>query len=602
VTETLPPPAGDAATETGAPALPPLTARVRADVLQRSQNRFSAVVGVSVVICDRTGAAAVSPIWASAYLKLLSESAPGRALIDAALAQCCAAPSPLLIPFSAESGLSVYGAPIHLNGERIGTIVIGARPPAALDLAVVAAVARRCGMDAEPLCAAAREMKAWAAARRQAVFSFVDFLADMIATLYAQSHELTTHIENLRTIHELTQLLSGTRDLQEILNVTARRVDEALRVKACAIRLLDEDTGELVIRAVHNLSQDYLNKGRVLLSDNPIDRAAFDGEAVYIEDARTDSRIRFRESAIAEGIVSGLCVGMTYRGKTLGVLRVYTGQHRAFSVNEAQLLRSIGAQAAAAITHARLNEESTRQAAVSAQMHRAGQIQRRMIPAEPPASSLLDFGMVYEPTLDVGGDFFDFLELGGGRLGIAIADVAGKGIPAALLMASVRSTLRAHARTVEAADESMMLINRQLCHDTEVHEFVTLFYGVLNRAATRLDYCNAGHEAPVRLRGEAFTPLDRGGKPIGIWPGEAYDKGTIDLSPGDTLVFATDGTIEAINFADEPMGRPRFRESMLRYRHLPAQQMAQQLLWDVRRFVGLAEQSDDIAIVVVKRR
>ncbi len=516
--------------------------------------------------------------------------------------QCCSAGEPLLIPYSVDTGVSMYGAPIHLERERLGTIVIGARPPVALDADAVGEVARRCGMDEETLRAAARDMKAWGAARRQAVFSFVDFLADTIATLYAQSHELTTHLDNLHTIHDLTQLLSGTRDLQEILDITTRRVEQALRVKACAIRLLDEETGELVIQAVHNLSEAYQNKGRVLLVDNPIDRAAFGGEAVYIADARKDPRIRFRDSAIAEGIVSGLCVGMTYRGKTLGVLRVYTGELRAFSENETQLLRSIGAQAAAAITHARLHDESVRRAALSAQLQRAGQIQRRMIPTEPPPTDLLEVGMVYEPTLDVGGDFFDFLELGGGRIGIAIADVVGKGIPAALLMAAVRSTLRAHSRTVEAADETMVLINRQLCRDTELHEFVTLFYGVVNRQANRLDYCNAGHEAPVLLRGDVFTQLDRGGKPIGIWPDETYDKGTIDLAPGDILVFATDGTIEAINFADEPMGRPRFRQSMLRYRHLPAQQMAQQLLWDVRRFVGLAKQSDDIAIVVVKRR
>ena len=236
------------------------------------------------------------------------------------------------------------------------------------------------------------------------------------------------------------------------------------------------------------------------------------------------------------------------------------------------------------------------------QLQHAGEIQRRMMPARLPASTVYEFGAVYDPTLAVGGDFYDLVELPKGHIGICIADVMGKGIPAALMMASIRSALRAQADQVYDLDRMIGRVNRLLCRDTLPGEFATLFYGVLAPDRSRLTYCNAGHDPPLLLRGDDFIELTTGGMVLGVMSDTAYERGLVELRLGDIIVLATDGVTTALNFEDRAYGRERLRDSIQRHRQLAAQQLASQLLWDVRRFVGLADQADDTTLVVVKVR
>ena len=202
--------------------------------------------------------------------------------------------------------------------------------------------------------------------------------------------------------------------------------------------------------------------------------------------------------------------------------------------------------------------------------------------------------------MEVSGDFYDFIELDEGHLGITIADVVGKGVPASLMMASLRSALRTYAEGIYDLDQVMARTNRHLYRDTLSGEFATVFYGVIAPDARRLTYCNAGHDPPLLLRDGRFETLEVGGTALGILPNEQYDKGLLHLRPGDILVFYTDGLTEAMNFQDQKFTTDRLRKSILRYRQLDAQPLAHQLLWDVRRFIGLADRNDDITVVAVK--
>lgn len=411
------------------------------------------------------------------------------------------------------------------------------------------------------------------------------------------SHETS---DDLRVVHELSALLTGTLDLQQIFDLTVKKVVEIMPVKACAIRLLNEETRELVIKAVCNLSQRYLNKGPVILEENAIDAEAFTGKIVYIEDAPNDPRTRYPENARREGIVSGLSVAMTFRGQTVGVLRVYTDKKYRFHESEKMLLRSIGSQAASAIINARLFEEHTAAEKFQRQVDIAGEIQRRMLPDAPPPHAGLEFGCVYDPTLQVGGDFYDFLNLSKNQIGLCVADVVGKGIPAALMMASVRSALRAFAHYGSDLQEVMTQINRHMCRDTLVSEFATIVFGYFSGDGKKLTYSNAGHLPILLLRDGQYTELITGGMVIGVDPTSEYEVETIDIHTGDILVFVSDGVTEAMDFQDQLYGWDRLLQSIQKHQALNANLLAQQILWDVRRFAGLAEQSDDITIVVVK--
>ncbi len=586
-----------------------LTRHLSLETLQSLQDRFARLGQMTVCLCDPMGRFMTRPTWGSRYSELIGLSPRGRREWKAALRQCArAARTDVSIP--CHEGMALHSSPIMHESFRLAVLVVGTRSVETPTRETVRAIATKYGLDCEQLLTAMHPAFAQTGGTPEAIREFADHLADTIATLYAQAQRIGQQLADLRVVHGLADLLAGTLELQQILDLTVRRVVEAMPVKACAIRLLNEESGELVIKAVHNLSQEYLRKGPITLAGNRIDAAAFGGQTVYIEDAPNDPRTRYPDNARREGIVSGLCAPMTYRGRTIGVIRVYTGKRYRFTESEQQLLRSIGSQAASAIINAFLHEQQAATERFERQVEAAAQIQRRMLPERPAPRSGLEFGCVYDPTLKVGGDFYDFLELPGGHLGVCIADVVGKGLPAALLMASVRSSLRAHAEH-EAFDRSgedagidlgriMADVNRHLCRDTLTSEFATVFFGALTPDGRALTYCNAGHTPPVLLRNDRFIRLTTGGMVIGVLPDEPFEQETLPLITGDILVLVTDGVIEAIDFSDNAYGWDCLLSSIRKHQALPAQQLAQQLLWDVRRFVGLADQSDDITVVVVK--
>jgi phosphoserine phosphatase RsbU/P len=205
----------------------------------------------------------------------------------------------------------------------------------------------------------------------------------------------------------------------------------------------------------------------------------------------------------------------------------------------------------------------------------------------------------YVPSFELGGDFYDFINLDG-HLGVAVCDVSGKGIAASLLMASVRASLRAYAQDVYDIDEIVARVNIALVRDTLTNEFATLFYGVLDPQTRRLTYCNAGHEPPLLLRDGQITRLEVGGTVVGIDPEQEYDKGVVYLQFGDTLLLYTDGLTDAQNFNGEKFGRERINKALRETAKSTAQEAVNHILWEMRRFVGLRSSIDDTTLVVIK--
>jgi len=595
-----------------------LTDSVDLGTLQEMQDAFAALGRVSMSICDADGRPVTRPSCNAPLCSLINTSGSGQAACAQSAEQTARAEaesSGELGRAGAESsgpsgrggagqtchaGLPHIRVPIEFDGRQVGAIVVGDRPASPIGAEQVRQLAEAHKLDASALAAAAEQLGPWSKAKRQATINCAELLAKTLARMCRQDLLIRDRVEELSAVYTLAGLLSGTKDLQDILEQIARQVADVMHVKACSIRLLDESTGELVMQAVHNLSAEYRNKGPVVIGQNPIDDATLAGETVYIADTATDPRTRYPEEARREGIVSGLCAPLAHRGQTVGLIRVYSGEPHHFSLFEVSLLRAVAAQAAAAIVNARLHTQREESARYHRQMAYAGEIQRRMMPARPPKHKNLAFGAVYAPTLEVGGDFYDFIDLPWGNQGLCVADVVGKGLPAALMMASVRAALRGLAHSVLDVNEIIERVNRHLYRDTLSDEFASLFYGVFSPDGGQITYCNAGHNPPLLLRGDEFTPLETGGLVIGVSPNETFARDVLHLRPKDVLVFYTDGVTEAVNFQGESFGVERLRASMLRYRAEPAPVMAKQVLWDVRRFAGLAPQADDLTVVVAK--
>ncbi len=579
--------------------------------LQRALGVFAEATGTTVVLFNLQGEAVIGPVANSRLVRQLLETATGRDMVLAAhhleLAAEQRAQTDGQLSFDGRlsqhsklSCLDRFAVPVIRGGKRVGTLTLGDRPRQPLVDAVLADLARAAKCDVEALRQAAHELPCWTAAQAEAARNLGVVLMDLLASLCTQDQDLRSRLQELSAVYSIAGLFAGERDLQEILDKTARMVCEVIGVKACSIRLLDEAAGLLTIKAVHNLSWEYLEKGPVTVDANPIDRAAVRGELVRIDDMPTDPRVLYPEQARREGIFSGLVCGMIYRGKAVGVIRVYTGQPHVFTPYEESLLRSVASQAAAAIVNARLLAETIAAERDARQIAYAGDVQQRMIPRKAPACPHVEIGALYRPTYRVGGDFYDFIKLPKGNLGVDIADVSGKGVPASLMMASLRSAMRVYAYFTYDVDKIMAEVNRHMCRDSSPGEFTTAFYGVLTPDGRRFTYCNAGHDPPMHLRDGQLSYLETGGMILGVDCTARYERGIVELQAGDILLLYTDGAVEALNFADEQFGRARLAESLMRYADQPAERIVQNINWDLRRFRGLADRLDDLSLVALK--
>ena len=326
---------------------------------------------------------------------------------------------------------------------------------------------------------------------------------------------------------------------------------------------------------------------------------AMSGKPVYIRDMTSDPRVIFPGDAKAEGLASMLCLGIMYQGKAIGAIHLFSGEQRSFSRFEVRLVTAITQMLGTAIQNARLDDQRTKSRRVLRQLHLAANVQRRMLPGEIPKLPPFDLAARYVPSFELGGDFYDVIDLDG-HIGIAIGDVVGKGVAASLLMASVRASLRAYAQDVYDLDEIISRVNIALTRDTLDNEFATVWYGVFDPDSLRLTYCNAGHDPPMLLsQGEIHT-LDTGGMVVGVQSEAEYDKGLFDMAPGDILLLYTDGLVDSFNDAGEKFGRERIEHALTESADKSASDTINHILWQDRRFTGPRQGVDDTTLVVVK--
>jgi len=571
--------------------------------LQEIQDSFAAVADVKAVITDADGNLLTQPTPAASFLRRQ------RALAETARAAAGLAPSggaPPAVPLAdaepehrPQRDGSEYVAPIIVNEQRLGTIRMSANGTPGVDEAKLSSLAEKFGLEPRQVRSL---VQAWVRSKntKPAAIQFLFLLANAIARLCYQEFQLRQRIHELTALNRIAIMLAEARDLKRVLDRTARVVCEVMETKASSIRLIDEEHDELVIKSVYNLSPEYLAKGPIRLSRADIDKVALGPQGFeYVANMAADPRVQYPQESVREGIVSMLSVGMRYQGKPVGVLRVYTDAEQTFSPLQVDLLKAVGAQAAAAIENARLLADSIQAEALEKQVNLAGEVQQRMIPHTAPDVPGLDIASAYVPMYSLGGDFYDFIPLPGDNIGLAIADVSGKGVPASLIMASVRAFLRAQVDNVYYLYEVVKRINLMLYRDTKPGEFVTLFYGVLDAHNRRFTYCNAGHPPGMVLRDGKVIELGSDNMLLGVDPDEEYRQTFIQLQSGDLLLLYTDGLPDARNFGSEAFGRQRIVEAF-QQGGPTAEAVAQNILWEMRKFVGMQKPVDDVTMIVVR--
>jgi serine phosphatase RsbU (regulator of sigma subunit) len=404
-------------------------------------------------------------------------------------------------------------------------------------------------------------------------------------------------------IYQISMMVAGNFELPVVLERLAEAAVRVTNTTACSMRLLDDDSGDLKMRSTYGLSEAYRNKGPVT-RDEPVIREAFEGKSVVLDDMRVDPRVQYRDASIREGLISQLTVGMFFRDKPIGVLRLYSPEPARFDEDAIRIARLVASQCAIAITNARLYNQALEGARMAEQMRLAGLIQRRMIPNKAPCMCGLDVAAVYKPCYEIGGDLYDFLQVDNHTLVTGISDVIGKGVPAAMMMSMFRGTMRAYAEGGygrHSMEEIIHKLNAVACHECKDGEFITLFIARIDTQANTLTYCNCGHEPGILLRGGQIMELNEGGLVLGITTDTHYSIQTVPFEQDDCLLMYTDGLIDAMNFDGQIWGRERLMELLRSYPPTSAEFLLHNILGYRRRFVGLASQTDDTSIVAVRR-
>lgn len=235
----------------------------------------------------------------------------------------------------------------------------------------------------------------------------------------------------------------------------------------------------------------------------------------------------------------------------------------------------------------------------------ARKIQQILLPQRIPSIAGVDVSTFSQPAKQVGGDYHDLIELPSGGLGIAIGDVSGKGMPAALLMANAQASLRRYSESAYSPKEIISRINNSLCpicQYIEEHRFITLFYGVLDPESKTLIYSNAGHNYPFVFgeNGGVCEQLKSGGLPCGIIEDTSYNEAQVQLRPGDIVVFYTDGITEASNSDEAMFGEERLKNIILKNLQLDSANLIAEVHAELIKFAGNSPQYDDLTLMVLK--
>ena len=267
------------------------------------------------------------------------------------------------------------------------------------------------------------------------------------------------------------------------------------------------------------------------------------------------------------------------------------------------ILAGIANQTSLAIEAAQFYGQTLRQERLQREMELASEIQESFLPECCPETAGWEFAIEWRAARGVGGDYYDFIRLGPGRLGLVIADVSDKGVAAALYMAISRTVIRTVALEGNEPDETLRRVNRTLLQDARSGMFVTVFYGILELETGLLTYARAGHNPPILIRNAdcAVFSLAAPGVVLGILDEPRIARGDVRLEPGDLLVMYTDGVTEATNGLDEEFGEERLAELLTRGSEHSAESLVRLVDGAVRSFTGERPQFDDLTLLVLKR-
>jgi len=408
----------------------------------------------------------------------------------------------------------------------------------------------------------------------------------------------------LRAILQITKSLSRTLDLNVLLSNMLDGLFQIFPQADRGLVLLCEGS-RLIPKAVkcrrgHEEAVQY--------SRTIVDKVIAERRAILSQDATRDERIPATTSIARLQIRSVMCVPLLSQdGNPLGLIQLdIQDKKRKFGEDDMQILTSVASQASVSVEQAQLHRAVMKHTQIRRELSFAREVQHRLLPTTVPELEGYSFWAYYEAARQVGGDFYDFLRLPDGREAILLGDVAGKGVPAALMMSKVATLSKvALLSSADNIGDAMNRLNREVCDAGFEMSFVTLVLCVLDPKTHEVAIANAGHLAPLFCRTDSTIDHAIGdsvrGHPLGIEREYRYKADRTRVEPGEFVVLLSDGIIYAMDPKEEPYSLHRTYKQLISMKTKAPDEVGQMLLADVRRHVGDSEQDDDISLVVFRR-
>lgn len=448
------------------------------------------------------------------------------------------------------------------------------------------------------LSVAARPTSAFSSESVAALRLIASHLA--VAVDNALAHrETAAYAGLLATLYEIARETASILDLDALLHRLAEIVKRVIDYEMFGILLLDEQRQELVLRKSVRF-KGAGEKARIKVSEGLCGAAVRTKEPVLVEDVDRDPRY----VRLVPGTRSELVVPLVHKDRVVGVFDLESTELARFTEEHVKVLLPLASQVAVAVENARLVEELVRrEARLHKELSIARRVQAGLLPEVHPAGPRWETSAQFLPARELGGDLYDFYELGDDALAVALGDVAGKGVPAALYAAFASGSVRARAFERRSPGDLMARVNRTLRRRGLPGLFVSLAFGVFDFGARELRLASSGVPYPLHYRAATrrCQPIEVAGLPLGAFDGVGYDEVRLPLAPGDVVLLHTDGLTEARR-GDEEYGLERLRGRVEAHAGLDAPDLADHLAEDLWAFLGGEVLADDATFVVVKVR
>ncbi len=408
--------------------------------------------------------------------------------------------------------------------------------------------------------------------------------------------------EVLAVLNEVSQALIYHFPLDELLDHIMDLITKHIPMDRGVLMLKEGKDGRLAAKVLRVLKPGLKNLN-LQVSQSILNTALDKNQALLISDIQSDAQFRVQESVIRAKIYSAMCVPLWNNQEIIGIIYAdRTHGLNRFTEDDLKLLTLLGNLAAVKIENARLFEQALEKSRMEREMALAAQIQRNFLPKENPAVCNYEICGANRSCFQVGGDYYDFIPIDASRIGIAIADVSGKGVSASLLMASLRASLHAEVNARYDLTAVVRKLSEFVYRSSESNDFISFFFCELNTETGRLVYVNAGHNPPLKMVADGgFERLDSTGCCLGMFEGSKYELREQALLPGDLLCLYTDGITEFQDTEKQQFGEERLIGLLRERRSMPARKIMDEVFEEVHAFSTCAVPQDDMTVVIIKR-